>query len=350
MQIAFTGAPDYMDRSVGYGEASYHIYKTFERHGIQCVFKNTQYAGMSVNDLIELEPEFHKPNIGLSFIFPHEYSFGPNQYKIGYTPWESTGIFPNWKKPLNAVDEMWTTSEWCADIFSKHTTKPIFVFKHGVTDDWIPQKRVINPNRPFRFLHIGEPASRKDAQLVVDVFLELFDGNKNVELVLKCSGMNTTRIFDKKTGQSKGSPSAFHHNIKTIESYITTEQINGLYDLCDVFVYPSWGEGFGLNPLQAIAKGIPTISTHDWATYAKYITLPVDGKWATSPWPETHPGKMIRPEKQHLKEQMLKVYNEYQKYSAIAYRNAFLAHRDYNWDKVSKPAIKRLKEIQKSNF
>ena len=26
MQVSFTGAPEYMDRSVGYGEASNHIY------------------------------------------------------------------------------------------------------------------------------------------------------------------------------------------------------------------------------------------------------------------------------------------------------------------------------------
>ena len=202
MKIAFTGAPDYMDRTVGYGEASYHIYKTFEKHGIECVLKNTnKYTGVSLDDLIELEPEYHKPNICLSFIFPPEYSFGPNQYKIGYTPWESTGVFPNW-----------------------------------------------------------------------------------------------------------------------------------------------------INPLQAIAKGIPTISTHAWASYAQYITLPVDGEWHSSPWPETHPGQMIRPNKQQLKEHMLSVYNNYKQYSAIAYRNSFLAHKNYNWDKVSKPAVQRLKEIQKSNF
>lgn len=349
MKVSLTGAPDYMDRTVGYGEASWHIYKNFEKNGIECVLKNqNNYTGVSLEDLIELEPDYFRPNIGISFIFPNQYSFGSNQYKIGYTPWESTGIFPDWKKPLNDVDEFWTTSEWCADIFSKHTTKPIFIYKHGVTDDWVPKKRIINPSRPFRFLHIGEPASRKDAQLVVDVFIELFEGNPNVELILKCSGMNTTRAFNKKG--FTGSPSAIHKNIKTIESFITTDQINGLYDLCDAFVYPSWGEGFGLNPLQAIAKGIPTISTHDWATYAEYITLPVNGSWANSPWPGTHPGKMIRPDKMHLKEQMLSVYNDYEKYSDVAYKNAFLAHRDYNWDKVSKPAIKRLKEIQKSNF
>ena len=333
MKVSFTGAPEYMDRKVGYGEASYQIFKTFKNNGLLPVIGDPS------------------ADISIAFVQPDKFNFMPNQYRIGYTPWESTGIFDSWKRPLTeGIDELWTTSPWCAEIFKQHTDKPIFVYEHGIEDEWIPTKRVTDESRPFRFLHIGEPAFRKDAQMVVDAFIALYGNNPNYELILKCSGMNTTRIFDKKTGLVKGSPEAFYKNIKVIESYITTEQINGLYDLCDVFVYPSWGEGFGFNPLQAMAKGIPTICTSGWATYAKYITMPIDSEWHDSPWPSIHPGLLLKPDYAQLKLYMEDVVDDYNYYASLAYKNAFLIHKDYNWEKVSKPAIKRLKEIQNSHF
>ena len=328
MKVSFTGAPEFMDRNVGYGEASYHIFQELEKQGIECLIGSP------------------KAKIGISFVQPDAYRFGRKQYKIGYTPWESTGIFESWKEPLlNGIDELWTTSPWCGEMFKEHTKKPVFVYEHGIEDEWIPLKRKISPDRPFRFLHIGEPAFRKDAQMVVNAFTELFGDDPNFELVLKCSKINTTAIFDPVNGGVKGSPGAFYPNIKTIESFLSTEQMNGLYDLCDVFVYPSWGEGFGFNPLQAMAKGIPTICTSAWASYARYITAPLDSEKVSSHWPQTHPGDMYRPSYEQLISYMKDIAENYEKYSDLAYKNAFLVHKDYNWEKVTKTAVQRLNEI-----
>jgi glycosyltransferase involved in cell wall biosynthesis len=332
MKVSFTGAPEFMDRNVGYGEASFHIFNQFEKQGIECVIGDP------------------KAKIGISFIQPNQYTFAKNQYKIGYTPWESTKLLKGWDEGIEKLDELWTTSPWCAKIFKEHTDKPVFVFEHGVLDTWLPVKRSIDESRPFRFLHIGEPAFRKDAQMVVDAFIALYGNNPNYELVLKCSRMNTTRIFDKNTCEVKGTPETYYRNIKVIEGFLSVEQMNGLYDLCDAFVYPSWGEGFGFNPLQAMAKGIPTICTEGWATYGEYITMPLDSEWVQSPWPTTHPGLMLKPSYGQLKYFMKDVVKDYEYYSDISYRNSFLIHRDYNWDKVSKSAVKRLKEIQKSKL
>jgi glycosyltransferase involved in cell wall biosynthesis len=333
MKVSFTGAPEYMDRSVGYGEASFNIFNSLEKFGIECLVKSDD------------------AQIGISFTQPDRYDFMKHQYRIGYTPWESTGIFNEWKSPLNnLINELWTTSPWCAKMFSKHTNKPVFVYEHGIDDGWIPKKREINKTRPFRFLHIGEPSFRKDGQMVVDSFISLFGDNPDYELIIKASRINTTRIFDKQTGLVKGSPPAFYKNVRIIESVLSVEQINGLYDLCDVIVYPSWGEGFGLIPLQGMAKGIPTICTGAWAPYEKYITMPLDSSEIASPWPSVHPGEMLRPDYSQLKFYMKDVTEDYETYAKIAYRNSFLIHKDYNWLKVSKPAVERLKKIQKEHF
>jgi glycosyltransferase involved in cell wall biosynthesis len=115
-------------------------------------------------------------------------------------------------------------------------------------------------------------------------------------------------------------------------------------------VYPSWGEGFGFNPLQAMAMGIPTISTHAWAEYANRITLPLESSWSDNPWQIIHPGQMLKPDAAHLEQLMLDVVNDYGKYSDSAFKNSFKIHEEYDWDLVSKPAIGKLKKIQKSRF
>lgn len=333
MKVSFTGAPEYMDRNVGYGEASFHIFNSFKKQGIECLIKSKD------------------ANIGISFVQPSDYSFAEHQYKIGYTPWESTELLQGWSNVMNSVaDEIWATSEWVADIYSKHTNKPIFVYEHGIEDTWVPKKRELNPERPFRFLHVGEPASRKDAQMVVDAFINTFGHDPKFELVLKCSNINTTRIFDKVNGNVTGSPDVHYKNIKIIESFLSVEQMNGLYNLCDVFVYPSWGEGFGFNPLQAMAQGMPTICTAGWASYKDLITMPLDSKWSPSPWPTTHPGFMLKPDYAELKDYMQMSFKNYEKLSNIAYANALTIHKKYNWDSVSENAIKRLKKIEKDHF
>ncbi len=43
---------------------------------------------------------------------------------------------------------------------------------------------------------------------------------------------------------------------------VSSERLNELYNLADVFIFPSRFEGFGLPPLQAMACGTPVITTN----------------------------------------------------------------------------------------
>jgi glycosyltransferase involved in cell wall biosynthesis len=44
--------------------------------------------------------------------------------------------------------------------------------------------------------------------------------------------------------------------------YVTDEELIQLYNLCQLFVFPSWHEGFGLPALEAMACGTPVIGTN----------------------------------------------------------------------------------------
>ena len=57
--------------------------------------------------------------------------------------------------------------------------------------------------------------------------------------------------------------------------FVSNEEKSALYHLADLFVYPSFYEGFGFPPLEALAAGTPVITSHN-------SSLPeVVGEWAT---------------------------------------------------------------------
>jgi len=315
-----------MDTNLGYGQAAYNIYNSFKHLGV--------------------EVEINSPNadIEISFDHPNGHVFNnPNSYKIIYSAWESTGLHPDWQKNILRGNEIWATSPWVADIFKNIFNKDVFVYKHGINSEWIPTLRKTS-HKPFTFLHVGEPFSRKDAHLVTEAFIELYGNNPDYKLVLKSNGMNTVKVKDPKYG-FLSSPAAAYDNITTIDNYLTNEQMIGLHALCDVFIYPSWGEGWGLQPMQALASGMPVISTDGWADYYKYITWRVDSRYMNSPWQEIHPGMMMKPEKENLKEQMQNAVLEYDSILQKTFRSAFELHREYDWIEVTKPAVARLKQI-----
>ena len=337
MEISFTGASDYMDKTCGFGNAAWHIHNEFRKAGIIAINKN------GFDNMAE------DPKIGMSFCPPTQYSFlSPAQYKIGYTPWESTDLQPNWKTIMDLCDEIWTTSTWNKHIFEAALQREVFVYPHGIDHVYAPSRRIIKP-RPFTFLHVGEPFNRKAGQLVVEAFIILYGNDPRYRLIMKATKNHNLEVMSPHSG-NVGSPDHFYTNIDIIEKSLSDEDLIDLYGATDCFVYPSWGEGFGFNPLQAMAMGIPTISTSGWAEYAKYITLPLDSSWARSPWQNIHPGYMLAPNVHQLELHMKEVVNNYKKYSAIALKNSAKIHKEYDWERISQPAIEKLKNIYKSRF
>ena len=329
MRISFTGdAMRYMDHNTGYGQASENIYKAFKKLNIDCGF------------------EIDNPDIEISFSDPwSHYWLNKNSYKIAYSAWESTDLDDKAIRVMKQADEIWGTSPWVKNVFEYlFPSKPVNFYKHGIDDRFIPKVRK-EPHKPFTFLHIGEPASRKDAQLLTDSFVELFGNDANYRLVIKAARISTVKIKDKWGYNS--SPSALYKNIVEINDFLTNEQLVGLYNLCDVFVYPSWGEGFGFQPLEALALGMPVISTDAWSDYKKYITCKIDSDLSVNTWKKIHPGFMYKPSKDSLKEQMLNVVKNYNQLAENTFKNAFKIHEEYDWLEVTKPIVSRLNEIYK---
>ncbi|MCL5012640.1 MAG: glycosyltransferase family 4 protein [Firmicutes bacterium] len=103
-----------------------------------------------------------------------------------------------------------------------------------------------------RLLYVGGYDARKNVHTILQACQKIFSRMKDGELVLV---------------------GALHHEptLRAVKElgledrviftpYLLRNQVVGLYQAADLFVYPSMYEGFGLPPAQALAMGVPVIA------------------------------------------------------------------------------------------
>ena len=265
----------------GYGDASLNIISNLIKHGVPV----SEY-------LADVPEEIEKMDFGIDYMsvntntdspiiinncLPEGYVYG-TKYSIGFTYWETTALRKDWIDQMNRMDEIWTTSEFMKNVFIKSgVRKPVYAFNLGVDPDlYSPYKR--KPHKPFTFLSMGSPSTRKNSQMAVDAFLHLFGRDENYKLIYKSNGPADARLHK---NTSDMSPIHGHPRIEVIDWKLSESLLSALYDEADCLLYPTSGEGWGLIPFQAIAKGIPTICTNATACeeYAE-MSVPLDYKWS----------------------------------------------------------------------
>lgn len=333
MHISYYTIRAGLNPAVGFGYAGQHIVKSLQQIGHKVDFANP------------------KAELQLNFTQPHHYKLHKNQYQIGYTPWESTKIKDEWRERMNLCDEIWATSDWTANVYKENGVEsPIFVYPHGIEEAWSPYKRVLEGKRPLKFLHVGEPSPRKDGQLVTEVFIKLFGNNPDYQLTIKCHNNHTIRVYDKY--KNLVSPDIIYSNIKIVKDELSVPELVNLFHKHHVLVYPTWGEGFGFIPLQALATGMPVISTYDWAHYKEYLgPLKLKSRLTNAETEgvpkavgDPHLGQFYKPDKLHLEDQMVFAALNYNAMSGYYFAQSAKIHEKYNWIKLTENAFKHLEE------
>ena len=328
MEISYYTIRAGLNPAVGFGYAGQNIVKTLQELGHVVKFASASTP------------------VQLNFTQPHHFKLHKGQYQIGYTPWESTSMRKDWVDTFNQCNEVWAPSDWNAEVYKNNgVTKPIFVYPHGIEEKWKPYKRSLAEDRPFKFLHIGEPSPRKSGQLVVDVFIELFGNNPKYELTIKAHGSHTIRVYDK--GKNLVPVNTLYSNIKIIKEEYSVDQLVNLYHMHHVLLYPTWGEGFGFIPLQALATGMPVISTYQWAHYKKYLgPLKLNSKLTDETLPKTvgdpHAGQMYKPDKEDLSVKMVESIINFTAYSGYYFAQSTKIHEEYNWIQLTNNAFSHI--------
>lgn len=305
---------------VGYGYTAVSMIEAIQRKGV--------YVWYDKN-----EPKCH-----VSFVQPQMYRGTNDQFRIGFTPWESTELPRSWPSIMRGMDEIWTPTQFCVDIFKENDVNDVIeLIPHGIDPEvWKINDRYVG--NKFTFLHIGGPTERKGAQKVVDAFIDLYDGNKDVQLILKSNGPSEARW--RKGARFMGNVRS-HSQIKVIEESLSEDDLFALYAKANCLVYPTNGEGFGCIPFQGIATGLPTICTDatGCADFAK-MSMPLNS--TPSKGVGIHLGDWVNPDEEHLRHLMTDVVENYNDHKNKAMQSARIIHATQTWDHVADMIIARV--------
>lgn len=324
MDISFSMPEDSMILSTGFGQAGYHIAKSLQTLGHKVKFKSPDAP------------------VELAFTHPPFWEWSnPSTHHIGYAVWESTQLPAGWLPRMKTVDELWTASPLMADWFEAAGTKRPHIYEHGVDCSVWRRKKRKRYDGVLRFLSVGSPASRKNAQMALDAFRAAFGDQEDVQLTIKAYQYNNAMA------PGNRHPNRVYKNVRLIkDDYAQNQQVN-LMHTHDVLVYPSSGEGFGLIPLEAMATGMPTICTEAWAGYKRFIPkeLRLSAELKDSPWPEEHPGEVFIPDFDHLVSLYHEAYANFEHLSNMAYANSFKIEKEYDWVTLTRDSFAHITSI-----
>ena len=127
--------------------------------------------------------------------------------------------------------------------YDKALSKSIIEKNYSITGDYI--------------LYIGGFSPRKNIVGLLNSFSMLLPKlKKDMKLVIAGSKGKSYDIYKKRAQD-------LHIDDNVIfPGFISMDHIPFMYNACDLFVYPSFYEGFGLPPIEAMACGVPVIASN----------------------------------------------------------------------------------------
>ena len=220
-------------------------------------------------------------------------------------------------------------SEQNQELFSRYHRNVRYVPLGIDPEVWYPIERPKLDEPFFNFLICGG-GIRKGVDLVVNAFNTIFpDGSWPSDMPVPRLIIKSPRVTE-----------TYGNRIDVISGFLPPEEERMLYAMANVYVQPSRGEGFGLQPLQAIAQGCPTIATdaHGHKAYSHLITYPLGWTQKLTPEQSFHhgpAGSWWEPSFSDLCEAMEDSYYNYQSLLPRTAQNGTQAGLELNWDQTA---------------
>jgi glycosyltransferase involved in cell wall biosynthesis len=219
------------------------------------------------------------------FNYPGEHFFRDHHYTIGFTMYELSGIPSWWVEKCNQMDEIWVPSSFNQQTFTtsgvdqnKLRVMPLGVNPLTFSPDAIPL--TIRKQR-YTFLSVisgfssGFSDRRKGIDVLLPAFLEELSESEDVCLVIKTHATSEDEVRNQQAFIDRLS-----HEItgKTRDSIVlisscqpwTEEEMGRLYRAADCYVFPTRGEGWNMTVMEAMATGIPVITTN-WSAHLDFM-------------------------------------------------------------------------------
>jgi glycosyltransferase involved in cell wall biosynthesis len=171
-------------------------------------------------------------------------------------------IAPNERRVMKKAQHVIAVSQFVANM-AKQTLcdVPMQVIYNGVdTELFRPNKNIKNNNKTFRLLYVGAWKKLKGVDLL--------------SLIMKELG-NDFELYYTGSGTADKDRTSMPHNMYDL-GHLTQHQVIHQMQKADAFLFPSRSEGFGLVVAEAMACGLPVV-TSNIASLAEIINPGISG-------------------------------------------------------------------------
>lgn len=330
--------------------------------------------------------------VAIHYCHPFLFKAIPNKINVLWTMHENETLEKVFIDKFKECDYVFTPSRFCRKVFKKHTKKKIFVVPLGIDEEiFFPAERKIpqvlsgslketldrlysyalvldksmtrgnvlpvaeiQPSQiledieplvldePFLFMYNGAPNVRKGWSRVLGAWSHFFAGLPWANLVLK------TSVFEKEGDV------AIHGNVVFDSRKWSVEDLSNLYRDAHAFVLPSYGEGFGLTILEALACGAPIITTRFSSQMDFLIDPKTKEEFALFPNATFDKLESVAGESSYcpvadipsLAIQMIKIIYDQERYLQIARRGSDFVRSNFAWKNTVDHLVDAVKEIE----
>lgn len=367
MNVAYQGP--LLDYS-GYGEANRHFVAALEAAGVTVAGQLVSYAkdradygtlGQVVKQVLEQKPHY---KIKIIHTTPDEIQRlkEPGKYHIAHFFWETDKVPEVFADGLNLVDEIWTGSEANrAAIERSGVKRPIKVIPQPIETERVwPQPYVLPDFDGYTFYSIFEWTDRKNPKTLINAFLEEFDKNENVGLLIKTYfrnfNLSNKRMIRDQIANIRAQLGDRNPNIFLYLDLMDRQQIMRLHVTGDCYVSAHKGEGWGVPQVEAGLAGHPMISTgyggcHEYfedgkdAILLPYTMEPLKGMSHSAHF-YTNDQKWAEIEIGDLRKKMRYAFENQDKMETMGLRAQKTIVSTFNLERVGNIMADRLREIE----
>lgn len=311
-------------------------------------------------------PLAHPADVEVHHEWPPDFRVPPSGRLATIVPWEFGAIPHRWVPEIRRnVDELWVPSEFVRQMYVSSGIDPerVHVIPNGVDlETFRPAERADAPAGradapagrapadPLRFLYVGGIAHRKGVDILLDAWDRAFAGRENVVLVVKAANAGGAYGGPNEALRARAAQPGLPR-VELVEDDLDSEHLAALYRSCDVFVLPYRGEGFAMPVLEAMASGLPVITTAGgptdefcpaeaaWRIRAGRRPVPLEQLAGFEP--EGEPW-MLEPDPDHLVELLQAAAAAGPAERSQRGRHARAAAERYSWDQIARRYDERI--------
>jgi len=344
----------------GYGQAGKNAIIALDRNGVDVrydyIYGVTKLQGFTDHRLQDVAFKLFLEDIP-QVTFAQGDALNKNSsktYRIGWTMLEVDGLPKEWVRILNSMDEVWVPTHFNKETFANSgVVKPIHVIPLGIepeifNPDIAPLKKN-QGNKRFTFISCFEYGERKAPEILLKAFNDEFTSKDNVQLLLKINNndknLDVYKSIAKIGLKFSKAPIFVLYNTEFYE-----DTLGAFYKLGDAFVSATMGEGWGMPQLEALACGLPVITTGFSGvteflneTNSELVNYKMVPAIARCPYYEGF--NWGQPDYEDLRHKMRDVYENYDKAKEKAMKGSKEMRTKFTWDKVAEKIKDRLTQI-----